>query len=266
MHPAFARTEHRPWPCPERPWAWRQSWLDLLFAHWPIPAAAVRGLVPPGLAIDEFRGTTWVGVVPFRMAGVTRRPLPGMPWISAFPELNLRLYVERDDRPGVWFLSLDAGNPLAVWAARRWFFLPYYHAQMAVSERAGRITYRSERRGPLPVRFAGDYGPVSPIFEAQPGTLEHWLTERYCLYAQAPDGTLYRGEIHHAPWPLQQAEASLAINELASPHGLTLDGPPPLVHFARRLDVVVWPLERVAETCRSMRLVPSAVRPAFGQT
>src|SRR5690606_562879 len=118
---AFARIEHRPWPPPATNWAWRQSWLDLLFAHWPVPAAVVRKLVPPGLGIDEFQGTTWVGVVPFRMAGVMRRPFPDVPWISAFLELNLRLYVERDGRPGVWFLSLDAGNPLAVWAARRWF-------------------------------------------------------------------------------------------------------------------------------------------------
>lgn len=266
MHPAFARVEHRPWPPPATNWAWRQSWLDLLFAHWPVPAAAVRKLIPPGLAVDEFQGTTWVGVVPFRMAGVMRRPFPDVPWISAFPELNLRLYVERDGRPGVWFLSLDAGNPLAVWAARRWFFLPYFRARMSAVERTGRIAYRSERRGSTPIRFAAEYGPSSDPYEAQPGTLEHWLTERYCLYAEDAAGCLYRGEIHHVPWPLQKAEATIEYNELPTPHGLPLEGPPALLHFARRIDVVVWPLERVAEPCRTRERFPSCTRAAFGTT
>lgn len=273
MHPAFARTDHRPWPCPARWWAWRQSWRDLLFAHWPIPAATVRRLVPDGLAVDEFDGTSWIGVVPFRMAGVMRRPLPDLPWISAFPELNLRLYVERDGNPGVWFLSLDAGNPLAVWAARRWFYLPYFYAQMGVTGQAEQIRYHSQRNGPgldpggkEPIRFVAEYRPTSEPYAAKPGTLEHWLTERYCLYAQAPDGTLWRGEIHHQPWPLQRAEALIPINDLFAPHGLsceTLDGPPALLHFARRLDVVVWPLERVTEACRADDRVPAGVQPAF---
>jgi uncharacterized protein YqjF (DUF2071 family) len=264
MHPAFARVEHRPWPPPAANWAWRQSWLDLLFAHWPVPAAAVRKLVPPGLAVDEFHGTTWVGVVPFRMAGVMRRPFPDVPWISEFPELNLRLYVERDGRPGVWFLSLDAGNSLAVWGGRRWFHLPYFRARMSLAPGDGRLVYRSRRSGPSPIRFEAEYGPISEPGEAQPGTLEHWLTERYCLYSRGPDGCLYRGEFHHVPWPLQTAEATIRINDLPAPHGLILDGPPALLHFAKRLDVVLWPLERIAEPCRKAERLPAQVRPAFG--
>jgi uncharacterized protein YqjF (DUF2071 family) len=264
MHPAFARTDHRPWPLPDRPWAWRQSWRDLLFAHWPVPVAAVRGLVPSSLNIDVFDGMTWVGIVPFRMVGVSRRPLPDLPGLSAFPELNLRLYVVRDARPGVWFLSLDAGNRLAVWAARRWFHLPYFRAQMSCLERAGRIFYRSQRcETSSPVRFAAEYAPVSEPFESQPGTLEHWLTERYCLYAQSPDGALWRGEVHHVPWPLQKAEATIEKNELAEPYGVPLEGPPLLLHFARRLDVVVWPLERVAEPVQRPELVPAALQAAL---
>src|SRR4051794_15783952 len=129
MPPALRPLAPRPWPVPAARWTWRQSWYDLLFAHWPVPAADLRRLVPDGLRVQEFDGTSWVGVVPFRMAGVMRRSLPDLPWVSAFPELNLRLYVERDGKPGVWFLSLDAANALAVWAARRLFHLPYHRTR-----------------------------------------------------------------------------------------------------------------------------------------
>ncbi len=243
MHPAFARVDHRPWPVPTSGWTWRQSWHDLLFAHWRIPAKTLRSLVPEPLEVQEFDGTSWVGVVPFRMSGVMRRPLPDLPWVSAFPELNVRLYVSDGHKPGVWFLSLDATNPLAVWAARRFFHLPYFRARMSCERRGDDIRYRSERPG---ASFAGSYGPASPVFAAQSGSLEHFLTERYCLYARAPDGSLWRNEVHHMPWPLQRAHAEIERNSMLAVHGLSLEGPPSLVHFARSLDVAVWSGERVA--------------------
>lgn len=246
MHPALTRTEHRPWPLPTARWRWRQSWCDLLFAHWPIPADALRPLVPPELTIQEFDGTSWIGLVPFRMQGVMLRPLPNLPWLSAFPELNLRLYVEHDGKPGVWFLSLDATNPLAVWAARRFFHLPYMRARMSLTGPPDRVEYASIRVERPAAAFRAIYGPTSTPYESAPGTLEHWLTERYCLYARSPAGMLYRAEVHHLPWPLQQADAEIQGNEMLAPHGLRVDGPPALLHFARRIDVVVWPLEIVA--------------------
>jgi uncharacterized protein YqjF (DUF2071 family) len=124
MHPALSKVDHRPWPLPSGPWRMRQSWRDLLFAHWPVPAARLRALVPAPLEIDEHDGSSWVGVVPFRMAGVAPRPLPDLPYLSAFPELNLRLYVRLDGKAGVWFISLDAANRAAVWGARLLFHLP----------------------------------------------------------------------------------------------------------------------------------------------
>ena len=136
-HPSLSHTAHRPWPISGDPWTWRQSWCDLLFAHWPVPAAALRDLVPDRLEIQEFDGTSWVGVVPFRMEGVMRRPLPDLPYFSAFPELNLRLYVEADGKPGVWFLSLDARNLAAVFGARVLYNLPYHHAGIRVGLQGG---------------------------------------------------------------------------------------------------------------------------------
>ena len=245
MHPSLRTIDHRPWPLPPGAWSWRQSWCDLLFAHWPVPAAQLRALVPEPLQIQEFDGTSWVGVVPFRMQGVMRRPLPDLPWVSAFPELNVRLYVEYDGKPGVWFLSLDATNFLAVWAARLLFHLPYHRARIAIEPQRNRFTYTSARSHGGP-RLRAEYGPTSPVYHASPGTLEHWLTERYCLYAVAPDGALWRTEVHHAPWPLQQATATIDENSMLAPHGLRLVDPPALLHFARQIDVVVWSPRRVS--------------------
>lgn len=238
-HPALQRVAHRPWPLPSAPWVGRQSWCDLLFAHWQIDAAVLRPLVPAALAIQEFDGTSWVGLVPFRMAGVMVRPLPDLPWISAFPEINLRIYVEYQGKPGVWFISLDATNPLAVWAARRYFHLPYYRADIALEYLEDAIHYRSTRRDRGPA-LDMTYRPTSAPFESRSGTLEHFLTERYCLYAQAPDGTLQRCEVHHHPWPLQKAEAEIHANTYCSEQGLAVAGPPAVLHFAKRIDVVVW--------------------------
>jgi uncharacterized protein YqjF (DUF2071 family) len=182
------------------------------------------------------------------MAGVMKRPYPDVPGLSAFPELNLRLYVEFEGKPGVWFLSLDATNRLAVWAARRMFHLPYFHADITLQQTSGRIFYTSARRASSnPVRFHALYEPTSDVYRSSPGTLEHFLTERYCLYAQSPTGKVYRAEVHHEPWPLQAAAADIQLNELQVPHGLSLSGPPETLHFARRLDVVVWSPTAVAE-------------------
>jgi uncharacterized protein len=248
MHVAFSRVDHRLWPLPQGRWTWRQSWKDLLFAHWPVPADVIRPLVPPSLAVQEFDGTSWVGVVPFRMEGVMLRPLPDLPWLSAFPELNLRLYVERDGKPGVWFLSLDAANAVAVWAAKRFFHLPYHLAAIGFERRGEGFEFTSRRvSDTAPVSCRAHYRPASAVFEAKPGSLESFLAERYCLYAQAPSGTLYRADVHHVPWPLHEAVGEVDASELVLPHGIPLEGPP-LLHFSRGVDVVVWPLERVTVT------------------
>lgn len=212
--------------------------------HWRIEKSALAPFVPPELEIDEHDGTSWVGLVPFRMEGVMARPLPNLPYVSAFPELNLRLYVRKQDKPGVWFISLDAANSLAVWAARRFFHLPYFLADMNVAESSQRVTYVSVRTGGgARVAFRGEYGPTSGVSEAQPGSLEHFLTERYCLYARTPRGVLRRVEVHHVPWPLQKASLTLLENTVGDAQGIELHGAPELLHFSRRLDVVVYPGE-----------------------
>jgi uncharacterized protein YqjF (DUF2071 family) len=243
-------------------WTSRQTWEHVLFAHWRLPASAVRPLVPGELDIEAFDGSTWVGVVPFLITGLTRRGLPSVPWLSSFPEMNLRLYVrrrhgatvgdaERDpasSSAGVWFVSLDAGNPLAVWAARRFFHLPYFRADMQVSVRGGRVRYSSTRRSRgLPrVEFRGSYAPTGPVVEPKPGTLEHFLAERYRLYTIARDGRLLTVEIDHRPWALQPAEAAIEVNEVARPQGVPVDGPPVHLMYSRRQDTRVWPMREAS--------------------
>jgi uncharacterized protein len=221
-------------------------WNRLAFLHWPVDPDVIRPLVPPQLELQTRDGAAWIGITPFEMSHVRARLTPPVPSLSAFPEMNVRTYVSVDDRPGVWFFSLDAGSLLAVWGARAVFGLPYHLATMEVGHDAGAVEYRSVRSdGPHgEARFCGTYHATGPVFEAAPGSLEHWLTERYCLYS-LKGGRLYRGEIHHRPWPLQTASADVRENTMTIPIGLRLLEPPPLVHFANRLDVVAWPPTRV---------------------
>jgi uncharacterized protein YqjF (DUF2071 family) len=237
---------HRPYPPPDRPWHMTMSWLDLLFAHWSFPPEQIRALLPNGLELDTFENRAWVAVVPFRMQHVGPRGLNWLPGVSAFPELNVRTYVVVDGKPGVWFFSLDAASVVAVHAARTAFHLPYFRARMSCEEQDGWIAYHSERRHPdAPAgEFHGRYRGVGPVYQSTPGTLEHWLTERYCLYARDRAGRIRRGEIHHIQWPLQKAEAELATCTVTDGWSIPLPDEPPLLHFVRRLDVIGWLLER----------------------
>jgi uncharacterized protein len=234
---------HRPWPPPHRPWTVAQSWQNLLFAHWTVSPLALRPLLPPGLELDTFAGDAWIGVVPFRISHIAPRGTPRALGL-AFPELNVRTYATAEGKPGVWFFSLDAASLLAVITARLAFHLPYFWASMSMHNDTDWIAYTSQRRHPgAPAAdFVGRYRPVGPVFQGAPGSLEDWLTARYCLYAANRSGALFRTEIHHPPWPLQFAEAEIATNTMVK--GITLSGPP-LFHFARSLDVVTWLPQRV---------------------
>ena len=219
-----------------------QSWHDLLFAHWPVDPAVLRPLLPPELQIDTFEGHAWLAVVPFRMTGVRLRGTLAAPSLSAFPELNVRTYVTYGAKPGVWFFSLDAGNAVAVAIARAWFHLPYFRARMSCEEREGWIDYRSERthRGVTGATLKGKFRPAGEVFLPRPRTMEHFLTERYCLYTADARGRVIRAEIHHLPWRLQVAEAEFSGKSMAEAAGVRLPTRTPLLHFVKRQDVIVW--------------------------
>ncbi len=238
-------TAHRPWPLPDSPWVMTQTWHDLLFAHWPVDPEQLRAKVPAAFPIDLFEGAAWIGIVPFRMTNVAPRGVPSMPWVSEFPELNVRTYVRVGDRPGVFFFSLDAGSSVAVHAARTLLNLPYYSAAMTVTPVAAGVEYHSQRNDNPSAMLAGRYGPTAAPFVASAGSLEYFLTERYCLYNLNHLGGPYRMEIHHPPWPLQPAQADLQRNTMAEVNGLSLPAGLPLLHFAKRQDVVAWAPERL---------------------
>ena len=235
--------DHRPWPLPSGGWVMAQRWTDLLFAHWRVDTDLLRSVVPRSLPLDAFVNETWISIAAFYLSGLRSRWLPPLPVISEFPELNVRTYVTLGGKPGVYFFSLDAGSALAVAAARALYFLPYFRANMSIRAGAdGTLAYRSGRtdaRG-HPAGFSARYRPTGPISLAKPGTLDHWLTERYCLYAVDRAGRVRRADIHHRRWPLQPVYAEIDVNTMASAAGLELPNEPPRVSFASRLDVVVW--------------------------
>ena len=248
-------TAHRPWPPPRGPWVIKMHWHELLFMHWPVPAKLLRPHVPRTLDIDTFDGSAWLGVVPFRMTGVRPRLIPPVPGLSAFPELNVRTCVvpagaERNEKPGVWFFSLDATSALAVRTARLLFALPYYDARIACDVNgsvntptvtcSARRTHKNAPAAELDV----EYRPTGKVYHAEPGTLDYFLTERYCLYALKRD-RLYRCEIAHAPWPLQPAKATTRRNTMTRPLDFELPAEQPLLHYADYQEVVAWRLERV---------------------
>jgi uncharacterized protein YqjF (DUF2071 family) len=222
-----------------------QQWSDLLFAHWPVPTENLRPLVPPVLLLDTYEDRCWVGVTPFYLSGLRARGLPALPGIASFPELNVRTYVSRDGKPGVFFFSLDAGSLAAVFGARSLYGLPYFYARMRVRRDGGDVAY-SCRRSHLGkvAEFEARYRPISPPRQPQPATLRHFLTERYCLYTVS-GRHLYRDQIHHLPWPLQEDEAEIPRNTMAAAAGITLPATAPLLYFARHLRVLVWARERL---------------------
>jgi len=234
-------TTHRAWPLPSRRWVMGQTWESLVFAHWRVAVDELRPYIPADLEIEEFDGSAWLGIVPFRITGLRARGMVPLPGLSAFNELNVRTYVRAaDGKPGVWFFSLEATSRLAVRAARRQYRLPYFDAQIALQDDGRRIDVACSRRGEAGKDFSGAFRAAAEPAVSPVDSLEFFLVERYCLYTEG-GGALWRAEIHHAPWVVGAGEAEIGLNSIAP---LSLSGAA-LCHIAERQDVVVWPLERV---------------------
>lgn len=220
-----------------------QRWRELLFVHWSVPLDAVRPLIPAALELDPWDGRAWVGAVPFRMQQIRPAWLPRALGLN-FLELNLRTYVHHRGQPGVWFFSLEASSRLAVWAARSGWSLPYWHARMHTEREGDRVRYRSERRAQSRARFEVNYEIGEHLGPSDPGTFEHFLLERYTLFAQHR-GRILEGRVHHSPYVTHRARVGSLAQTLTEAAGLpALDAPPEVAHFSPGVDVEVfgpWP-------------------------
>ena len=224
----------------------RQTWGKLLFMHWRIPVERLRAAVPDELEIDTHDGEAWIGVVPFTIWGMRLSFLPPVPGLSEMHELNVRTYVHYKGVPGVLFLSLDATSALAVLGARTFFLLPYYNADISLKQEGERITYHSRRThaNAPPAVFDAVWQIGSPLEASRPGSLEFFLTERYC-FLTVHEGAVYRCRIHHPPWPLSAATVSTYHSTMIESHGLPTPTGEPLLHYAEEITVDIWPLEKV---------------------
>ena len=217
-----------------------QRWSDLLFLHWQVDAAAVQARLPAGLTVDVHEGMAWLGIVPFFMERIRPVYLPPLPWISWFLELNVRTYVhDQHGNPGVYFFSLDCDQPVAVRLAQRFFHLPYFDAKMNARRKGGHVQYQSRRHGD-PTDAHYEWQSTGPVHEAEPGSLEFFLVERYALFTAKPDGKLVTGRVHHAPYRIAEAEVLQWSIHPAQLADFSLDGPPQSALASRGVDVSVF--------------------------
>ncbi len=221
-----------------------QDWGKLLFMHWRIEAELLRPLIPDRLEIDTCDGSAWIAIVPFTMWNISAFPpfLPSIPFLSSMHELNVRTYVYYDNVPGVWFFSLDCDSAATVLGARTFFFLPYYNADIELQQSANTIDYSLERTEEPLAEFSAQWIFEDSARYAHPGSLDYFLTERYCLYSER-DGELYRARIHHEPWPLRNAQLTTFESSMIEAPGLPAPTGEPLLHYAEEVNVDIWGLE-----------------------
>lgn len=252
MREYLVRTSHKPRPLPAGRWAMTQRWNDLLFAHWPIAATEIQALLPEWLEADTFQGSAWLGAVPFWLDRIKIRGMPAIPGMRNFPDLNLRTYV-RDPitgTPGFYCFSVDSSNLLAVAAAHAVYHLPYCLAEMHLEAHGEReFAFYSRRRfRRQQVIFKARYrglGPTRKTAEMRPGSFEYFFAERSCVFSTNRAGQPIRANLHHVPWPLEEAEAEIERNDLPAAVGIELPDQEPVLHYSRRLAVYVWPAELV---------------------
>lgn len=236
-------TAHRSHALPPSPWLMTQRWDHLLFMHLPVSAKAVEALIPKSLELDTYEGNAWISIIPFQINDMHLRKLPPLPYLRSLLELNVRTYVKKRDRKGVYFFSLDADKLPAVLGARI-FAIPYFYAKMNNVKKDETIHYQSQRRGNQEVIFKGSYRPISEPFFPETGSLNHWLMERYFLWADR-ENSLYRGDIHHKPWAIQEAEVNIEKENMIPAIKREAILGDPIFHYVSSKRVLFWLPEKV---------------------
>jgi uncharacterized protein YqjF (DUF2071 family) len=249
--------EHRPWLPPDSHWLLSQSWNDVLLLHFAMKPETLRRLVPEELTLELYEGVAWLTISPFSASHVRPSGVPPLPGISFSSQISVRTYVTMGGKPGIYYFSMDTTNLSTVWFARMFFRMQYWHSSIQVSgatinspkTQNAEIHFRARRlHGPAAqngaARLDVEYAPEGAPTRARTGSLNEFLTERYCVYS-CHRKSFYRTEIHHQPWPLQQVQVDLRDNSMAEPLGLTLPEEPELCHFSRSLKMLTWAPERV---------------------
>lgn len=238
-------TQHREYPLPNGPWVMTQKWDHLLFMHLPVPREILKAQVPNGLELDTYGGEAWITIIPFKISDMRLRKIPPFPFLRSFLELNVRTYVRRNGILGIYFFSLDAEKLLAVLGARM-ATLPYFYAKMKMKERSGSFHYSSKRRGSSDAIFKGSYRPISEAYYPKKGSLAHWLVERYYLWS-SKGGSLFRGDIHHKQWKIQDAGATITKQNMIPFLPENNRTEKPLLHYGYSQRVLFWPIKKVEE-------------------
>ncbi len=240
------RSDHLPFAMPDRPFALSQEWRHLTFMHWEVDVEKLQPHIPEGLEIDLFEGKAYVGTIPFLMKNVRPRLLPAVPGISTFPEFNIRTYVVKNGKPGVLFLTLDAQSRITCYHAPRKYGLPYRYAKCNISTKDGIYKWNSKRKSDGAV-LSGECRPKGDLMQAEKGSLEEFLFERYSLY------TNHRNKIHmaytqHNPWQYKEGEVEITDNSLTESYDLGIDVlKPEYVHISDGVHVHTWPIQALKE-------------------
>ena len=234
-------TRQRPWPIPGSNWKYYQEWNDALFLHWCVPVELIKPAIPSGLQVDEISGTTYVSLVAFNMHCIRLRYLPSFPPISNFHEINLRAYVTFDNKPGVYFFSIEASKRLSALISRTLAGLRYEYASINFGRVGEMCRYHSFNKS-QGFRMEAEF----EIFEHEvsKNAIDNWLTERYCLYNDEGNRR-YRYEIHHQPWQVKRIMMN-TLNLHYQAGALTLhDRSPDLLHYSPGVKVIAWKRELI---------------------
>lgn len=232
------QTDHREYPLPKGPWIMMQKWEHLLFMHWPVREDLIKNHLPPGLELDTYDGNAWISIIPFKVSAMRLRKMPKLPYFGCFLELNVRTYVKKDKKAGVYFFSLDTSKLLAA-AGGRIATLSYYYAKMNMKKERDQIIFSSVRKGKSTSGFKASYRPAADPFHPEKESLDYWLMERYFLYSYRY-GKLFRGDIHHRKWEVQKAEADVKKQTMTAFLGEKTSYTKPLFHYARSKQALFW--------------------------
>lgn len=237
MHRAFSEVHRRPFPLPMLPWVMTQEWNHLLMLHWPVSRLLLEPFVPKPLTVDTYENNAWISFILFKVTNMRFRGLPKIPYLHTFNEINIRTYVTYKGNRGVYFFSLSVNKWLNALAPKLLLF-PYYYKKIALQQdEVFHFSLKGQNE-----KFDCSYSSASDLFITSPGSLDYWLLERYCFWT-VKRKWLFRGDIHHEQWRVNEAKVSIRDNSLARflPRSIFQDKP--RTHFTERKQVFIWPIQ-----------------------